>query len=587
MSKETIKRKADFDITSDLSKNGKIKKKEKKSKKVKKDKKEKGKDKKKSKEKKKDKVNKEENKKRKRDTKIVDEMRASPQYQSASDSDETDRENKRSKIEAPGSKRSEADQLKSVSKQYESASDSDETDTEKNKSTIAHLHSHVHDQSKSRSKQYESASDSDETDTESNNQKAANATPAERIRSLEKRQVQSKAFRTKEFVNSDSDSDGDDESSDSEEDGNLFVYEEQKKRELNSNRISFRRKLEYNENSSAAVNFKNKASDAFVPTVHQDFFISDSESDTDSNDDYDPNSFPEWQKNFNNKPTKATDWPKTRRFGYADNLKLEKRIKKICRRENISFQEVQEIFSSSRPSKHLEFFRKIARPFPNIPLKALAVHCKEAYNPKRDKKSWTKEEVQRLNELVGIYGKDPKTLSKHLDRTALDISTYMSRHNKDEKTKVVRGRWTKEDDELLAKVIAEQLAKEGKGVKIRFAEIVTVFCGKKSLFQIQNRYKRIQHLIKPDGTLMKDRKATVLEELEYLERLKEQAIKENLVEESQLNMFKHSGFVTSKFYYNQRAKIPGFEKMKLLDILNILIERQKRIVESRREEGLL
>ena len=110
----------------------------------------------------------------------------------------------------------------------------------------------------------------------------------------------------------------------------------------------------------------------------------------------------------------------------------------------------------------------------------------------------------------------------------------MSRHNKDEKTKgnriifikmqistliiVVRGRWTKEDDELLAKVIAEQLAKEGKGVKIRFAEIVTVFCGKKSLFQIQNRYKRIQHLIKPDGTLMKDRKATVLEELEYLER---------------------------------------------------------------------
>lgn len=81
---------------------------------------------------------------------------------------------------------------------------------------------------------------------------------------------------------------------------------------------------------------------------------------------------------------------------------------------------------------------------------------------------------------------------------------------------VSRGRWTKEEDELLAKAVAKQLA-TGDG-KLRAIDIEPLFNSKKTKEQIHNRYKRIRHRIKPDGTLMEDRKATVIEELEYLEK---------------------------------------------------------------------
>ncbi|ORE03218.1 hypothetical protein BCV72DRAFT_296621 [Rhizopus microsporus var. microsporus] len=450
-------------------------------------------------------------------------------------------------------------------KQYQSASDSDDTDQEQSTQRRS--------VPKTNQKQYQSASDSDDTD-----QGQQHLSIIER-----KRKRSSSNYRTREIIEDSDESDF--SSDDSEPNVDQFALGNQKKRKLKSNRICSRRTLEYNKDASAADNYKGKASSAFVPTVHQNFFISDSDSDTDSNDDYGSDSFPEWQRSFKNKPANASHWPKTRRFGYSDNLKLEKRIKKICRRENISFQQVQEIFASDRPSAHLKFFQKIARPFPNISLKSLAMHCRDAYHPKRDNTPWTDEEVKKLNELVKVYGANPKKLSEYLNRTPLDISRYMNRNRANDISKVSRGRWTKEDDELLAKAVAKQLA-TGDG-KLRALDIEPLFNSKKTKEQIHNRYKRIRHRIKPDGTLMEDRKATVIEELEYLEKLKEQVVNNKLQEESQLNLLKDSGFVTAQFYYKRRARIPGFEKMKVLDILNILIDQQKRIVESRREEGLL
>ncbi|CEG63921.1 hypothetical protein RMATCC62417_00987 [Rhizopus microsporus] len=455
------------------------------------------------------------------------------QYQSASDSDDTDHEQSKQRPSVS----------KVVEKQYQSASDSDDTDKEQptQRQSV----------SKTNQKQHPSASDSDETDQEQ-----------QPLSIIERKRKRSDAnYRTREIIE---DSDESDFSSDDDSEPNVdqFALGNQKKRKLKSNRICNRRTLEYNKDASAADNYKNKASSAFVPTVHQDFFISDSDSDTDSNDDYGSDSFPEWQRSFKNRPANASHWPKARRFGYSDNLKLEKRIKKICRRENISFQQVQEIFASDRPSAHLKFFQKIARPFPNVSLKSLAMHCRDAYHPKRDNTPWTDEEVKKLNELVKVYGANPKKLSEHLNRTPLDISRYMNRNRTNDISKVSRGRWTKEDDELLAKAVAKQLA-TGDG-KLRALDIEPLFNSKKTKEQIHNRYKRIRHRIKPDGTLMEDRKATVIEELEYLEKLKEQVVNNKLQEESQLNLLKDSGFVTAQFYYKRRARIPGFEKMKVL-----------------------
>jgi hypothetical protein len=105
-----------------------------------------------------------------------------------------------------------------------------------------------------------------------------------------------------------------------------------RKSNLVSNRISFRKKKEYDDKLSAANNVKGRLSDLFVPEVKQDYFISDSESDTDSGEDYDAREYPSWQRTLSSKHNTEKDpWPKLRKFGYSDKLKLEKRIKKICR----------------------------------------------------------------------------------------------------------------------------------------------------------------------------------------------------------------------------------------------------------------
>lgn len=224
------------------------------------------------------------------------------QYQSASDSDDTDHEQSKQRPSVS----------KAVEKQYQSASDSDDSDQEQptQRQFV----------SKTDQKQHPSASDSDETDQEQ-----------QPLSTIERKRKRSNAnYRTREIIE---DSDESDFSSDDDSEPNVdqFALGNQKKRKLKSNRICNRRTLEYNKDASAADNYKNKASSAFVPTVHQDFFISDSDSDTDSNDDYGSDSFPEWQRSFKNRPANASHWPKARRFGYSDNLKLEKRIKKICR----------------------------------------------------------------------------------------------------------------------------------------------------------------------------------------------------------------------------------------------------------------
>lgn len=252
------------------------------------------------------------------------------QYQSASDSDDTDKEQSTQRPSV-----SKADQ-----KQYQSASDSDDTDKEQSTQRPSVL--------KTDQKQYQSASDSDDTDQEQSTQRQSVSKTDQKqhpsasdsdetdqdqqpLSIIErKRKRSSSNYRTREIIE-DSDESDFSSSDDSEPNVDQFALGNQKKRKLKSNRICNRRTLEYNKDASAAENFKGKASSAFVPTVHQDFFISDSDSDTDSNDDYNSDSFPEWQRSFKNRPANASHWPRARRFGYSDNLKLEKRIKKICR----------------------------------------------------------------------------------------------------------------------------------------------------------------------------------------------------------------------------------------------------------------
>lgn len=112
-----------------------------------------------------------------------------------------------------------------------------------------------------------------------------------------------------------------------------------KRSHLIANRLSFRRRGEYDDTKTPAMNLAKRLNDSFLPNVDQESFISDSDSDSDSDsgEDYDTKDYPSWQRTLSwNKKPDEDPWPKQRRFGYSDMLKLEKRIKKICKVSQMS-----------------------------------------------------------------------------------------------------------------------------------------------------------------------------------------------------------------------------------------------------------
>lgn len=77
-------------------------------------------------------------------------------------------------------------------------------------------------------------------------------------------------------------------------------------------------------------------------------------------------------------------------------------------------------------------------------------------------------------------------------------------------------KWTKEEDELLAKAIATERKKNPE--RISYRNIEPLFKGQRSQLQIYGRAGHIGHRVQADGTLLENRKATPEEELQYLQK---------------------------------------------------------------------
>lgn len=179
----------------------------------------------------------------------------------------------------------------------------------------------------------------------------------------------------------------------------------------------------------------------------------------------------------------------------------------------MTFHEAQEIFSSGKRKQHLRFFQKIAAAFPNVPLYLLVKRLKETYHIKRNSSPWTKEEIKTLEELLKIHGNNAELLSTMMDRSPKNINDFIFNHKS---AKKASKRWTKEEDELLAKVMAKE-EKNAAG-RVSFLSAEPFFQGERSQKQIYARYYNIRHRIQPDGTLVDNRPATPIEELDYLKR---------------------------------------------------------------------
>jgi hypothetical protein len=111
---------------------------------------------------------------------------------------------------------------------------------------------------------------------------------------------------------------------------------------LDNNRILSRHRKKYDETDSVETRLNRRFNADVVPTVEKDFFISDSDSATDSDDSYSHPSPHAWHNETGFYGKHGVQFPKGRKFGFTDRIKLEKRIKKICRRQGRSFDDFKE-----------------------------------------------------------------------------------------------------------------------------------------------------------------------------------------------------------------------------------------------------
>ncbi|KAI8888308.1 hypothetical protein K501DRAFT_329899 [Backusella circina FSU 941] len=514
---------------------------------------------------------------------------------SSSDSDDTHRE----KSVKPTKKKLTKSKASPPTASYLSASDSDNTDEESARPAKKKKVSPPKTNDSS-------ASDSDDTDEESTRPTITNN------RVTNKNNIN---FRTTSHIY---DSDDDFENQHLNDVNNaipqeVFNMENLDKiplfkhtKKIENNRLITARRKKFDDDTNIETKLDGRFNAEFVPSVNEDFFISDSESDTDSDDSYIHPSPYRWHNEISwyarqgKKALGQEPFPKSRKFGFTDRLKLEKRIKKICRRQNMSLDDFKEL-TQEKISEHKKFWRMIVKVFPDRCLRHVANYCQETYNPQKSYDGITNEEIEQFKNLVQLYGEKPKLLVEKMGstkgrvsyllntirRSALPTPTIQEVNGELVKKKK---RWTKDHVSLLQQKVNENKNKNGQ---VDFDKVAVAFEGDFTPEQCREKYRRIDGLkIKESGSLQKVKEVSPIDVLDYYKGLLQQVKKNNLKDESQLEFKKGmTGPLASwngrGIYLKARLNIKNVEKMKIKDILESLIERQERSVAYQREEGLL
>ncbi|KAG0191846.1 RNA polymerase I enhancer binding protein [Apophysomyces sp. BC1034] len=312
---------------------------------------------------------------------------------------------------------------------------------------------------------------------------------------------------------------------------------------------------EYSTDVDAKKRFKRRLVD-HNKKIDPDFFISDSESDSDSDASYNGEPELEWHRKIENhaiirKKTEENGWPiQTGPWNQNDLLRLEKRIKKLARRQDMSLEMFREKILEDKPGKHLEFWWKVARAFPDRALYPIVRHAVKAYNSYNYIGRWTKEDDKKLMNLVELHGTNFQEVAEHIDRHP---AACQARHAVLKRKNDLAGqRWTNEEVDKLIATVEEYKAQYGPDISYEY---------------IAQKGSAISTVYKKDPTLALAKKSIDLKtQLQLLERIK----KGGWEDECQIRFsalqddeFYLSGPRCRSQYYVLRNTLPGFEKMKL------------------------
>ncbi|SAM04108.1 hypothetical protein [Absidia glauca] len=524
----------------------------------------------------------------------------SKKYISDSDSDDTDNDSSRSKPlikPSPAVMKATPKNKSTPAKQYSSNSDSDDTDNEsrrpktltkptpeatkataKNKSTSA--------VKSAPAKQYSSDSDSDDTDNESRRPKTlTKPTPA-----ATKATPKNKSTPAKQYS---SDSDSDDSDSDTAENEhhqrsnpenvalslvnggtmttNAPIIREptalerrliRRKSdtalgEYSSNRLQRNRMYRNKERDSKEEYARRFVDDADKYNVQHDFFISDSESESDSGDDYSGEPLP-WHANAYNtealrKKVEEEGWKlRGGRITRQEDIRLEKRIKKICRRENKTLEDFREMLDEEF-SVNKSFWLKIAKVIPDRSMPIILRACRRRYNEHAYSKTpWTSEMDRQLLEYLKIDGKDFKLIEEKMQRSRVEIRSHAAELLHPEKTRVYK--ITTFSDEEFQDLTEKVSVYKGK---VPWPKVTAAYNSAhpgntRTLYQCQHAWR----------TRNRNKEFTVTDKLAFVRRMRQYGWKKEteMVMATLSDDFGYDMAVLKNFYLKSRTTIPDFEK---------------------------
>ncbi|KAI9320127.1 hypothetical protein BX666DRAFT_1919433 [Dichotomocladium elegans] len=325
-----------------------------------------------------------------------------------------------------------------------------------------------------------------------------------------------------------------------------------------------------------------------LPKVHQNYFISDSESETDSEDDYSKEPEVEWHRSTTQqykvrKMVQEGKWKVQQGVWFEDErIRLEKRLKKIGRRHGLSLEDLRQYVFGEKRSKHMKFWQQVAKPFPDRDLRGIIKKVKETYFEGNYGGRFTKEEDEKLMLAVAKYGNKFKAMEKELGRShdILRLRYQALREKELIKGKnPKKGTWSPEEEKNLVEVIEEYRKKFGE--KISWEYVVN----KLDVYRTPEQARRKWHSNRPSSVKSSEelRKIplTLEDQLALFERMKAQGWKREAdVRWTAMATENFSKERVKTCYIKARITIPGFEKMNLPDILDRLIKTRRAMVES-------
>ncbi|KAI8339630.1 hypothetical protein BC941DRAFT_511980 [Chlamydoabsidia padenii] len=314
-------------------------------------------------------------------------------------------------------------------------------------------------------------------------------------------------------------------------------------------------------------------------TVTRDFFVSDSESDTDSDDDYSTPP-PSWHDCVANGAVSRQmmldgKWDvKTGRFTKEEAIRLEKRLKKICRREGKTLEDLRmmldEDFILNKP-----FWIKIAKVFPNRSMSAIMQTCRNKYNTYAySNKPWTEEMDRLLVEYMKVDGKNFKLIEKKMNRPRSELlirAKQLMRPEDRQVKKVVQ--FTEEEKQDLAQAVD---ANTQDGI-VKWSTATEAYNAKhpnntRSIAQCQYQWRcRNRHKGMP-----------VAMKLAIIRSMKRHGWKKetDMIFVRLADEFGYTNSSLKEFYLKSRTTIPDFEKKDVPDILDILEKRFDAMLQS-------